>query len=145
MGEIKVFWFLEPVESLGGRMAARKRGTSTCRPFVHSKTTFFAATPSSLRPRMATSLLPALVLKAIPTTSNIQTAPHSWGQQKLCLHPPLSRRSRYAPSTSNATRNHSPASRQPVLRHYSVAAHVDPTPCGHTMCPPTYLADTPDM
>ena len=26
-----MFWFLEPVESLGGRMAARKRGTSTCR------------------------------------------------------------------------------------------------------------------
>src|SRR6266702_7800034 len=30
-GEIKAFWFFEPVESLGGRMAARKRGTNTSR------------------------------------------------------------------------------------------------------------------
>jgi len=35
VGEIKVFWFLEPVESLGGRMAARSRGRSTCR-FIRS-------------------------------------------------------------------------------------------------------------
>ncbi|KAH9056254.1 hypothetical protein EDB87DRAFT_1824340 [Lactarius vividus] len=61
VGKIKVFWFLELVESSGVQMAARKRGT----------TTLYAAAPSSLRHRPATSLLSVLYLPAhlTPSTS----------------------------------------------------------------------------
>ncbi len=48
-GQNKSVLVLEPVESQGGWMVARKRGTSTCHL---SKTTFFAVTPE-LWERMA--------------------------------------------------------------------------------------------
>ncbi len=38
-GEIKAFWFFEPVESLGGRMAARKEERTRAASSVRSETT----------------------------------------------------------------------------------------------------------